>query len=185
MSDNIKSNWLETQVELMKTIQGYEKKEPRKKVGNIDYVNGDGEEKKLLRVIFESARSGSNVVTRTIDDIVASMDGEGYEEAIIIAEKFTHSAIKMIRDKENLDYISKEERLPHSLLEILYAIQKKTFELCESICGKAPTGEDECKGYNRGKYSCLVRRISDDSDFHAKMGWKSLVYDDFSKLVEI
>lgn len=61
----------------------------------------------------------------------------------------------------------------------------KTFELCESICGKAPTTEDECKGYRNGKYSCAVRRISDDSEFHAERGWMALVYDDFSKLTEI
>ena len=185
MSDMIKANWIETQVELMKAIQGYEKKDSRKKVGIIDYVNGDGEEKKLLRVIFASARGQSKAVARTIDDMVASMDGEGYVEAIIIAEKFTSGAVRMIRDRENLDYISEEARTPFSLTEILYAIQKKTIELCELICGKAPTAEDECKGYRNGKYSCAVRRISDDSGFHAERGWMSLVYDDFSKLVEI
>ena len=181
----MKSNWLEVQVELMKAIQGYERKDPRRKVGNIDYVNGDGEEKKLLRVIFPRARSRSKAVARTIDDMVASMDGEGYEEAIIIAEEFTYGAVKLIREDENLDYVSKEDRTPFSTTEILYAIQVKTFELCESICGKAPTTEDECKGYRNGKYSCAVRRISDDSEFHAERGWMALVYDDFSKLTEI
>ena len=85
MSDKMKSNWLETQVELMKAIQGYEKKDSRKKVGNVDYVN-DGEEKKLLRVIFATSRHRSKADHNTIHDMIASMDGEGYEEAIIIAE---------------------------------------------------------------------------------------------------
>jgi len=185
MSDEINSDWIETQVEMMKAVQGYEKKEPRKRVGNVDYVKKDGKKKKLLRVIYKSSRNRSKAVTSTIDDMIDSMKGEGYKEATIIAKKFTIGAIRMIRGKENLDYISMEEKPPYSLQEILYAIQTKTIELCESFCGKAPSNEDECSGYNKGKYSCIVRRISDDSDFHSKMGWKMLLYDDFSKLTEL
>ena len=180
----MKSNWLEVQVELMKAIQGYERKDPRRKVGDIDYVN-DGEEKKLLRVIFPRARSRSKADHNTIRDMIASMDGEGYEEAIIIAEEFTYGAVKLIREDENLDYVSKEDRTPFSTTEILYAIQVKTFELCESFCGKAPTTEDECKGYRNGKYSCAVRRISDDSEFHAERRWLRLLLNDFYELVNI
>ena len=113
------------------------------------------------------------------------MDGEGYELAIIIAEEFTYGAVKLIREDENLDYISKEDRTPFSTTEILYAIQVKTFKLCESICGKAPTTEDECKGYRNGKYSCAVRRISDDADFHYERSWLRLLLNDFYELVNI
>jgi len=185
MRYKMKSNWLEVQVELMKAIQGYERKDPRRKVGDIDYVNGDGEEKKLLRVIFPRARSKSKADTGTIHDMIAFMDGEGYDEAIIIAEEFTYGAINLIRDTENLDYISEEARTPFSLAEILYAMQKKTFELCESFCGKAPTTEDECKGHRNGKYSCAVRRISDDADFHYERSWLRLLLNDFYELVNI
>jgi hypothetical protein len=185
MKDLIGSNWLETEVELMKTIEGYEKKGSTKKSGSIDYVTGEGEGKKLLRVVSNKKPRNSKALTETVKNTIDSLEGGGYEEAVIVAEEFTYGAKKLIRDTEHLDYISRDQASPHSFTEILYAIQRKTIELCESICGKAPTTEDECKGYRHGKYSCVVRVISDDSDFHAERGWMSLLYSDFSKLVKI
>ena len=185
MKDLIGSNWLETEVELMKTIEGYEKKGSTKKSDSIDYVTGEGEGKKLLRVVSNKKPRNSKAVMVTVEDTIVAIKEGGYEEAVIIAEDFTYGAKKLIRDTEHLDYISRDNESPHSFMEILYAIQRKTIELCVSICGKAPTTEDECKGYSHGKYYCIVRLISDDSDFHAERGWMSLLYSDFSKLVEI
>lgn len=185
MKDLMGSSWLETEVELMKVIEGYEEKVSTKKSGSIDYVAGEGEGEKLLRVILNKKPRGSKASTKTIEDTIGSMKEGGYEEAVIIAEDFTYGAKKLIRETEYLDYISRDQESPHPFTDILYAIQRKTIELCESRCGRAPTTEDECKGHRHGKYSCVVRSISDDSDFHAERGWMSLLYSDFSKLVKI
>ena len=39
------SKWLETELEMMKILEGYEKKDSNQKSGSIDYVTGEGEEK--------------------------------------------------------------------------------------------------------------------------------------------
>jgi hypothetical protein len=183
MKDLIGPHWLETEIELMKTIEGYEKKGSNKKSGIIDYVSDEGE--KLLRVLLNKKPRGSKAITETVKNAIDSMEEGGYEEAFIIAEEFTYGAKKLIRDTERLGYISRDQGSPHSFTDILSAIQSKMIELCESKCGKYPSTEDECKGYRHGKYSCVVRKISDDADFHAERGWISLLYSDFSKLIKI
>jgi hypothetical protein len=35
------------------------------------------------------------------------------------------------------------------------------------------------------KFLCDVRRISDDTDFHARMGWLPMLLDDFSRLIDL
>jgi len=73
----------------------------------------------------------------------------------------------------------------YSIFELNYAIEKKTWELCKLICGKAPKSESDCKGYQYGEYTCKVRRISDEADFHSGRKWLWLVMNDFSKLVAL
>jgi hypothetical protein len=48
-----------------------------------------------------------------------------------------------------------------------------------------PREEDDCEGYVDDNYNCSVRRISDDSTFHAEMKWESVLHEDFKKLVEL
>jgi len=50
----LKSDWQDLQVELQKSLHGYEAAEVNEEIGSIDYVTGkDSEEKKLLRVIVD------------------------------------------------------------------------------------------------------------------------------------
>jgi hypothetical protein len=184
MSDKKMSKWLETELEMMKILEGYDKKDSNQESGSIDYVTGEGEEKKLLRILSNKRSMESKAVTKTITNMIDFLGERKYKHAVIIAEEITYGAKNLIRNTENLDYISPDYVSTHAIADILYAIQKKTIELCDSICGKVPTTEDECNGYIQGKYSCFVRKISDDSDFHAERGWHSLLYSDFSKLIE-
>jgi hypothetical protein len=48
-----------------------------------------------------------------------------------------------------------------------------------------PDTEEDCKGFVDREYRCDVRRVSDDSDFHARMGWLRLLMNDFSRLIEL
>lgn len=66
MKDLMGSNWVETEVELMKTIEGYEKKGSNKKSGSIDYVKKEGEGEKLLRVVLNDKSKGSKARARFI-----------------------------------------------------------------------------------------------------------------------
>ena len=183
-------DWLMNEAELIKTIYGYEFNGPIKEVGSIDYVSREkGEGVKLLRVILDPESGKSKATQEKIQKTIDYQENEGYSDTLIVAEEFTLGAIRKVEETEHLDYLSPRLWKPHSIFEIVYAIQKKTEELCESICGKVPTTEGECKGYSKDgpirRYNCQVRRISDDSDFHAEMGWTPLLISDFHNLLKI
>ncbi|MDH5792497.1 MAG: hypothetical protein OEZ44_09950 [Candidatus Bathyarchaeota archaeon] len=182
--------WLTSEAELIKTIHGYEFKGSNEEVGSIDYVSREkGEGVKLLRVILDPESGKSEATQEKIQKTIDYLENEEYSDTLIVAEEFTQGAIRKVKETEHLDYLSPRLWKPHSIFEIVHAIQKKTEELCESICGKVPTTEGECKGYSKDgpirRYNCQVRRISDDSDFHAEMGWTPLLISDFNSLLKI
>lgn len=190
MKLNQDPGWLTSEVELIKTIHGYEVEGPNEEVGSIDYVSREkGEGVKLLRVILDPKSGKSKADQKKIQKTLDNLENEEYSDTLIVAEEFTQGAIRTVKETEHLDYLSPRLWKPHSSFEIIYAIQKKTEELCESMCGKVPTTEEECKGYGEEgplrRYNCQVRRISDDSDFHAKMGWTPLLISDFNSLLKI
>ena len=178
MEVELSSGWLVTQIELLKSLHGYEMEGVNDEVGSIDYVaSGDDHEKKLLRAIIDPKLNKSKVYTDTARKIIALLEDEDYDEAVILAENFTKGAEKLIREEKGLGYISPGH--PYSISELLYAIQEKTWELCKLRCGKAPKTESDCKP------SCPVRRISDDADFHVERRWLTLLMNDFSRLVTL
>jgi len=183
MEAELKSGWLVTQIELLKTLHGYEKKGVNNKIGYIDYVASDGDEKKLLRVVIDPKLNTSKAYPDIIRSTKELLENENYGDAVILAEKVSQGAKKLIREEESLDYISPALKHPYSLTELIYAIQKKTGELCKLRCGKVPKTESDCKGYQDGEYTCPVRQISDNANFHAERGWLELLMNDFSQLV--
>jgi hypothetical protein len=179
-----KSDWLATQIELLKTLHLYEKSGINNEVGSIDYVSSvDGAEKRLLSVIIDPKANVSKADAVTIKAIKGSLDNENYDEAVILAEEVTQGAKSLIKDKKNLHYISQDLVRPYSISELIYAIQKKSGELCKIRCGKVPESKKDCQGYQDREYTCQTRRISDDADFHADRKWPQLLMNDFSKLV--
>lgn len=179
MEVDLSSDWLVTQIELLKSLHGYEMKGINDEIGSIDYVASGGNEKKLLRVIIDPKFNVSKADMDTTRKTIALLEEEDYDEAVILAEGVTHGAKKLIVEKKGLNYISPDLKHPHSISELLYAIQEKMWELCELRCGKVPKTESDCKR------SCPVRQISDDADFHAERRWLWLLMNGFSKLVTL
>jgi len=134
--------------------------------------------KKLVR----SERARSKSITEKVRETIETMDEEG---AKIITANLSNSAKKLIINKNNLDFITRNQDIPYSISELYYAIQVMANKICKSICDKVPKTDKDCKGYRQGKYSCMVRVISDNADFHAEKHWLSMLYDDFSKLLDI
>ena len=180
MKDITDSRWMAIQVALLENIHGYDEIVSNDEIGSVDYIKGKGKKKKLVRVIKH--RKG---ISDKIRETIKSMDEEGYKEVKIITANLTDNAKKLILEKNDLGFITKDRRTPYSISELYYAIQVMVDKLCKSICGKIPKTDKDCKGYHQGKYSCMVRVISDNADFHAERHWLSMLYDDFSKLLDI
>jgi len=102
----------------------------------------------------------------------------------VVAEDFTKGSQNIVNSEPDINMIS-EETDHFNMAEIRYTAQEITGELCATKCGKYQTSLDECSGYADRPYSCDVRRVSDDADFHAKRGWKHLLYEDFKNLVSL
>lgn len=184
MEIELKSDWQDTQVELLKTLQGYELSKVNDALGCVDYVSkSDDDGKRLLRVIVDPGFHASKVAVKTVETTMEDLEEGYYDEAVLVAESFT-SASKMLLKKEcNLEFISPKSE-HYTTFELLDAIYRLTQHLCEARCGKFPSSEKDCKGYKNGEYVCPVRRISDDADFHAERNWNELLKNDFSRLVK-
>lgn len=185
MEVELRSSWQDIQVELLKSLHGFEVTDVNEELGSVDYVAEAGDEgRRLLRVMvdgqFKAGTAGMKAVERTLEDL----EGGAYDEAILMAEGFTSASKVAVMKEENLGYISPGSE-HYSITELLEGIERQTQRLCEVKCGDFPTSADECKGYVDGRYTCLVRLVSDDADFHAEMGWLHLLMKDFDKLVNL
>jgi len=184
VSIGLKSGWLADQIELMKILQGYEIEGINDETGGIDYVASGDHGRRFLTVIIDPWLNLRRADMKIITKIVDSLEGEDYEEVVVMAKEFTEASLRLLRGKD-IGYISPETRPRFSTFEIIDAIQRLTHELCEAKCGKAPTREGDCKGYQEGRYTCPVRLISDNADFHGERRWSWLLRRDFSKLVTL
>jgi len=183
MKVELKSDWQEIQVELLKNMHGYEFKELNNKADYVDYVT-NGDERKLLRVIVGPKHHAARAFVTTVENALEKLKNDEYDEVTLMAKNFTAYSRRMIVEEKKLNLIS-TDKTHYSTPEAYRAIQNITASLCEKKCGGLPKTEEDCKGLVEGKYSCDVRMVSDDSDFHARMGWLILLMNDFSRLVEL
>jgi hypothetical protein len=184
MTELLKSDWQETNVELFKHIDGYEILEVDKEIGSVDFLAEQDDKKKLLRVVVGDKFFASGANVKTIDETIRVVDEEKYDKAFVMANEFTSSSIDRIRNDDRLKMISPNDSY-FSTMEVLIAIQELTKQHCISSCGSLPSKKEDCKGFVDGKYNCEVRRISDDADFHARLNWLHLVRNDFLRLLEV
>jgi hypothetical protein len=185
MEVELKSNWQEVEVEIMKSLHGYEFKDVNDEIGYVDYVTKRiNDEKKLLRVIVGPKYRASMAYVKTVEDTLRQLDDKEYDKATLIAKSFSNASRRLVSKANTLDMISFSQKT-HSTTDIIGANHNQVKSLCEAKCGGLPKSEEDCKGLVDGEYLCDIRRISDDSDFHAKMGWLHMLMIDFSRLIDL
>lgn len=182
---NIDTEWLNTQIELFKTLDDYELTSIDKEKGYMDYISEKENEKKLLRVLVDDSFKEVKANVKNIEEILQDIKEHEVDKAIIMAKSLSGASRKIFSNDKSLKFISSDTRLTYSLIDLMIAVEKKVLELCTLKCGKLPTSNQECESFNKGKTSCRVRRISDDADFHAEMKWVDMLLGDFSNLVEL
>jgi hypothetical protein len=177
--------WQEVQVKLLKHLDGYKLKTVNDEICYVDYIaETEDDERKLLRVIVGPKFRASKAFVKTIEYTLEKVDKSDYGEATLMAKSFTSATKMIVKNEETFTLISPDQ-LHFSVTEIFRVIQDLTMELCKEMCGILPKTVEDCKCYKDGEYRCRVRRVSDDADFHFKMGWLHLLMNDFSRLIEI
>ena len=183
MEFELKSDWQDVQVELLKNLHGYEFKELNDEANYVDYVT-DGDERKLLRVIIGPQHRASKAFMKNVENTLEKLEDDEYDEATLMAKSFTSASKKRIGAEDDLEMILPDQSV-HSTTEVYGASQNIVASLCEKKCGGLPNTEEDCDGLVDGEYHCEVRRLSDDSDFHARMRWLPSLMNDFSRLIEL
>lgn len=164
-------------------VREYQIKRMAKKENIVDFSvsPAESDDRIFVRVITKPRTNSGNVGADTILEFSKILCKKHYDKGILIGKRFTVSAIKEI-NKKDIEIVTEE--MPHFKPERLYSlIQDHVNKLCKVKCGRIPRKESECKGYSDGRYSCNVRLISDDADFHFEHGWTSFLERDLTKLL--
>ena len=169
----------------MKNLHGYEFRDINDETGCVDYVaEGIGIGRKLLRVIVGPKHHASKAFIRTVENALEKLEADEYDEVTLMAKSFTSASKRVIGEEDGFKMISPDQSL-YSITDVYMAIQDSVTSLCEKKCGSLPNTEEDCDGLVDREYLCEVRRLSDDSDFHARMRWLPLLTNDFSRLIEL
>jgi len=121
---------------------------------------------------------------KTVEDTLEQLEDMEYVKVTLIAKSFSSASRRMVYEEEDLDMVSLSH-MSQSTTEVSVANQSRVGSLCEIKCGGFPMSEHDCKGLVDGEYLCEVRKISDDSDFHTRMGWLQMLKTDFSRLIDL
>jgi hypothetical protein len=185
MSNEIEGERLVERAKLVLAVKEYQVEKTRRREGKIDFTVSplESDDRILIRVIAEPESKSGYVGVDTVRKMSRSLGRRHYEKGILIGKRFTMAA-KSEMEREDIEAIS--ERIPRFKLERLYlVIQNHVDNLCKAKCGKIPKEESDCKGYSDRQYSCNIRRINDNANFHFKRGWRNPLRRDLVKLLAI
>jgi len=172
--------------EVISAVRSYEHSRIRRKDSEVDFTvsPSESDDKILIRVITEAASSSGYVGVETVREMGEFLRKRNYDKGILIAKRFTDAA-KSEMERENIEAVSKIIK-PHFKVEGLYlAISGCIKNLCKAKCGYAPMKESDCKGCVDGNYSCDVRLISDNANFHLDHKWTKFLEKDLARLLAI
>jgi hypothetical protein len=185
MDIELDSEWQSKILELMKTLHGYDDPELNPNTGCVDFQKIGEDGKKILRLIINENFESAPIYVKTVDTALETLDETDTDELLLLGKRITSASRRIMREEEDMDYLTPKTS-PHYLVsELAYAVQHKTMKLCKKKCGKIPRSEEDCKGFQDDEYNCVIRRISDDATFHAEMNWNSVLRKDFEYLVKI
>ena len=173
-------------VDLISAVRDYSRQRTKTKDKRVDYTVSapDKDNKILMRAITTSKSKSGYIGVDSVREMVDYLDRNDYDKGIIIGEKFTEAAKKEIR-KEKIELVS-EAITPNFNVKRLYStISKYVQNLCIAKCGKFPLNQSDCKGFSDDQYSCDIRLISDNADFHCKKAWINFLERDLVKLLAI
>jgi hypothetical protein len=152
----------------MKTLHGFENPVVNNDIGSIDYMDQD--ENKMLRVILEGDKQTryAHMVKQTVDEAETT----DVNEVIIISNKLTNTARKLVKSTESVSIISPKIWQPFSITELKYVLEKKINYLQDQVKDDPNLLEQ-------------IETVKRNAKFHASMKWNDLLMEDLSTLVSI
>ena len=173
------------------------------------------EETVLMRIIPQSKFTKDAIGVDHVRRMKTSIEKKDFDKVIVFGNRFTNAAQKELRDEDIEFFSTELKIVSTLDKQELYAkVIDGADELCQILCGHIPQSEAECKGYSdapiqcafcagngrkQGRrcpmcygtglreihYSCRVRLISDNADFHFERGWMRLLQNDLYSILEL
>jgi len=161
MALKVNSDWLDTEVKLVKTLHGvrFSGYDEENCTADFEPING---EDTIVKVFVEKDGRVGKADLESVKQIVSDYDGVDYGEIIIMAERYTPSAVDYVNGQDSFTIVTPSTKMNLGVVELLSAIR-----------------------YEKGKLVCPVRCISDNADFHAERGWVRQLRLDFENLVKV
>jgi hypothetical protein len=175
----------------------------------------NSDETVLMRIIPKSNLAKNAIGVDEIRRMKTSLEEQDFDKVILFGNRFTSSAQKEMKDDDIEFFSTTMRIVSTLNKQELYSsVIECVNELCQIKCGHIPQSEAECKGHSEApiqcslcggsgrtndfrcpmcsgtgfratQYSCYVRLISDNADFHAKHGWMTLLQNDLSSILKI
>ena len=112
------------------------------------------------------------------------LETKEYDKGILVGKKFTDGAKKEMK-QANIELFSENYSSNFKLERVYSTICIYVEKLCKAKCGKIPIKDSQCNGFADGNYSCVVRLVSDNADFHYEKEWTNFLERDLMKLLAI
>ncbi len=171
---------------LISAVRDYNRKRTTSKESSVDFTvsPSENDEKILIRVITEPKTNSGYISVYTVREMIDFLETRNYDKGILIGKKFTNAAKREMKNAD-IEVVS-DNFSPNFKLERIHStISNYVEKLCKAKCGKIPLKDSDCKGFVDGDYSCDIRLISDNADFHYEKSWVDLLERDLIKFLAI
>jgi len=172
--------------ELIMAVEDYEREEEQRWEKGIDIIASPfkSDDKILMRVITKPSSKSGVIGTTAVREMGEELERKDYDKGFLIGKRFTKDA-RDVMIQEGIEMASKKIMPPFEPQRLYVTIHNHINRLCRAKCGHAPKEESDCKGYSDGHYSCKIRLISDNAQFHLERGWVNLLQNDLKQFLTI
>jgi len=168
MAAEIKSEWMCTWVEILKILHSLEYKRFNEDLDAQEYINLD--KSKIMIVLANKNGNPHNIETKKAEMIHKLSEDDQYDKILVVGESQTKSAQNILRHNDKVEIVTSNIRVYIESAEILSVLNKKYDKICDEINAKALIN---------------AKNIRKNAIFHAKMGWKDQLLNDFTQLIKL
>lgn len=186
MGDELKGEELSQMAELIMAVRGYEEEEVQRWEKGVDIIASPvkSDDKILMRVVTKPGTKSGVVGTTAVREMGEELERNDYDKVFLLGKRFTKEA-REVMGQEGIEMASKKIMPSFEPQRLYLTIHNYIDHLCRAKCGHVPKEESECEGYSDGQYSCEIRLVSDNAQFHFEHGWTNLLQNDLKQLLTI
>jgi hypothetical protein len=171
---------------LISVMRDYKRKRTSRKESRVDFTVSPSEDNRkiLIRTITEPKSKSGIIGVDTVREMIDFLEKNNYDKGILIGKRFTIAAKREMKNAD-IEVVSDVFSPTFKVNQLYSMIGKYVEKLCKAKCGKVPSKDSDCKGFADGHYSCDIRLISDNADFHYEKAWINFLERDLVKLLTL